>query len=622
MVPIQIYFFLVFLVLVSLRPFSNMKRRLTLSPRVRLVAAVAVCLTALSVHAQSPFVKTQVAQPVRATNATINGMAVPNGNATMAWFEWGTDRNYGNTTAPQSIGNGSGVVRVSSPLTGLAEGGVYHFRLVASNSVAVVNGFDFMFTTAMKVQHWGSFNAYGATQFPNVPAGLTNLSGIACGHRHALALRNDGTVAACWLVNADYPWSNFGQTNIPPGLSNVVAVAGGYSHCLALKEDGTVVAWGKYSDATVADVPASVTNVIAVGGGDNFSAALKADGKVVAWGPDTSFCGLNNPNINSIVAISCGTEGILGLRVDGTVASWGCDRYQAPSSATNIVMVATMARWDIALRVDGTTVEFGLPLYSDVPKPANLTNAVAVLTGYGYAEALRADGTVVGWGRGWDATNIPPQLSNVVAFASGDYHRVGLAPVNLPPRTQGSAISGSINTALTVPLLMPYSYTLIFDPNGDPFSVRITSLPAKGTLYQYTGGGPGAPISAPGTVVTDPGYRVVFVPLPNDYGAPYTTFSLVANDGEFDSGAGSWTINISAPPRPTIQTLGITNGPPLGFALSFIGVSNTSYSVWYSATLDSWSNLGPATEVSPGQFSFTDYTISNAPARFYRVRFP
>jgi hypothetical protein len=137
-------------------------------------------------------------------------------------------------------------------------------------------------------------------------------------------------------------------------------------------------------------------------------------------------------------------------------------------------------------------VDRGASYYTDVPKPANLSNVVGV-TGYGYAEVLKTDGTFQGWGRGADAISIPPSLSNVVAFASGDYHRVGLANVNLPPRTSPRSVSGRMNQPLTISLNG-------LDANGDALSFRISSLPTKGSLYQYTTSGPGAPINTPGTI--------------------------------------------------------------------------------------------------------------------------
>jgi hypothetical protein len=587
------------------------RNRLDLTSAGRLLL-IAACFGASLANAQLPLTKTQQAGPVRATNATLNGMAVPKGNATMAWFEWGTDRNYGNTTAPQDIGSGNGVVRVSAPLVGLTVGGVYHFRLVASNPVGVALGFDFMFTTAMRVQNWGSYN--GA--LPVIPPGLTNLSGIASGHIFCLGLRNDGTVVT-WLVD---PRQAFvGATNVPPGLNDVVAVAGGFSHGLALKEDTTVVAWGTYGYGTVADVPANLTNVIAIAGGDCHSVALKADGRVVAWGSGC-YSGLTNvpSSLSNVVAISCGSGHTLALKADGTVAVWGGDggSKPAPASATNVVAVVTMGVWNLALRGDGTVTNWGGGLSTSVPKPTDLTNVVAIATGNGFLEVIGADGTLAAWGSAQDATFMPATLSNAVAIAGGDYHMVGLAPMNLPPNALAWSASGGINNALTISL----NNFRVFDPNGDPLSFRITSLPIKGTLYQYTTGGPGAAISTPDTAVTDPSSRVIFVPLADEYGSPYDTFNIVANDGELDSAPATWTLSIL--PRPVIQTAVVTNGPPIAFVLGFGGVTNASYSVYHSATLDSWTYLGPATQISPGQFSYTDYTITNSAVRFYRVRSP
>ncbi|HSU53096.1 MAG TPA: hypothetical protein VLT36_03460, partial [Candidatus Dormibacteraeota bacterium] len=471
----------------------------------------------------------------------------------------------------------------------------------------VVRGFDSMFTTAMQVQNWGSFSL----GLPNIPAGLTNLCGIASGHRHALALRNDGTVAA-WLVGSP----DNGQANVPPGLTNVVAVAGGFSDSLALKDDGTVLAWGKYGNGTAVTVPPNVTNVIALAAGDDHCVALKADGTLIAWGLNTPYSGATNVPafLSNVVAISCGSGHTLALKADGTVAVWGGDSGAVSLSATSLVQVSTMGYWNSALKKDGTTVEWGDAYSTDVPKPNPLSNVVAIVTGYAYAEALKADGTLVGWGRGADATNIPPPLSNIVAFSSGDYHRVGLAPVNLRPAAASVGVSGPADGPLIISLTKG-----TFDPNGDVLTFRITSLPSRGALYQYAPSGLGDPITAPGTVVSDPS-RVVFVPLAGEYGVPYANFSAVANDGGLDSAPATWTVSIIS--RPLIMRAFVTNNTSPGFALGFSGLTNVGYTVWRSDNLFSWSFLGNASQISPGEFVYTDYTTTNSSVRFYRIRSP
>jgi len=50
----------------------------------------------------APYAVTQPATQAPATGTTLNGMAVPNGTGTWAWFEWGTNAAYGNQTTPFS----------------------------------------------------------------------------------------------------------------------------------------------------------------------------------------------------------------------------------------------------------------------------------------------------------------------------------------------------------------------------------------------------------------------------------------------------------------------------------------------------------------------------------------
>jgi hypothetical protein len=476
---------------------------------VALLSGAISLLVSQSVQGQAPYAKTQVAAPIRATTATLNGMAVPRGQQTYAWFEWGTNTTYGNVTAAQYISNGTHVVRVTNLLTGLIEGGVYHFRIVASNSVGVTRGFDFMFTTAMKIQNWG----YWLLGPPQIPPGLTNISGIAGGHRHSLAIRNDGSLVA-WMQCFPFTTPAVGQTSVPAGLSNVVSVAGGFSHCLAVTGAGTVVTWGAYADGTAPTVPSGLSNVIAVAGGDYHSVALKSDGTVVEW----SSKGETAPfNLVDVVAISCGSSHTLALKANGTVTVWGSDlgATAAPSSETSLVAVATMGYWNAALRTNGTTLEWGLPVSSDVAKPANISNVVAITTGYSSVQVLKSDGTVVGWGNANDVLAIPPQLSNVVAIAGGDYYMTGLGPGNLPPRAYNVSARGPTNTPISISL----SASSPIDPNGDPVVFKITSLPIAGSLYQYTSNGPGDQIVAPGTFLTDTS-RVIFMPAPGVYGSP------------------------------------------------------------------------------------------------------
>jgi hypothetical protein len=158
------------------------------------------------------------------------------------------------------------------------------------------------------------------------------------------------------------------------------------------------------------------------------------------------------------------------------------------------------------------------------------------------------------------------------------------------------------------------------DPNGDPLSFRITGVPNRGTLYQYDSGNRGALITTNDTWVTDPSANVIFVPVANSCGAPYTSFQFVANDGETDSLPATVTINVLAAPM-YISTYGMTQTPTPSFQVTFDAFSNQTYSAWASTNLMDWQRLGVASEVTPGNYLFTD-PITNFPTRFYQLRWP
>lgn len=139
---------------------------------------------------------------------------------------------------------------------------------------------------------------------------------------------------------------------------DVTALAAGTRHNLALRSDGTVLAWGENTfgqlgDGTTvdSDTPVQVktaggvdlTDVVAVAAGGWHSVALKGDGSVWAWGSDAfrqlgpGFPGpdpfsteavqvrvsaAGNP-LMGVIAIAAGSHHSLALINSGLVAAWG-----------------------------------------------------------------------------------------------------------------------------------------------------------------------------------------------------------------------------------------------------------------------------------------------------------
>jgi alpha-tubulin suppressor-like RCC1 family protein len=498
-----------------------------------ILLSLLMCVPSMRLLAAAPYTHTKPATRIRSNSAMLDGMAVPNGEPAAAWFEWGTNRNYGTVTSATNVGSGAGVVRVAAPVTDLVPGGRYHFRLVVSNTAGVVFGADQQFVTGSKVTAWGR-NDEGQL---NLPAGLDDAVFVAGGSWHSLVLKSDGSILA-WGNNS------YHQRDVPVALSDAVAISAGNFHNLALRSNGTVVGWGK-NEAGETNVPTGLNNAIAIGGGYAFSEALKADGSLCFWG-DNSWGQTNAPpGLSNVVAIAVGGHHSLALTADGSVLAWGLNWYgqtNVPPGLSNVIAIAAGYYHSLALQADGRVICWG---DSSLP-PANLSNVIAIAAGgYGGNAALQANGTVVVWGANdYGQANVPALLNSITGVALGTYHTLALA--NQTPQANSQTISGPANLDMIVTLSAS-------DTNGETLAFRVATLPTTGALFQYATNGRGGPITANDTWVSDPSGRVVFAPAPNEFGSPYASFSFVANDGDVDSTPATVTISLLGTLRVSTQ---------------------------------------------------------------------
>lgn len=183
---------------------------------------------------------------------------------------------------------------------------------------------------------------------------ITEVVGVSAGYQHVLAVRADGTVWG-WGKN-DHNKLAQPSTYVPSpvpvqiqGLSNVTAVAAGREHSLALTRDGSVYGWGynalgsagvdsaDIDIATPTLVTKGVTSII-TGFAASHSLAVRADGSVVAWGSGTGgqlgdgttsssrvprpVLGLTHPKK---LAVGSGTS--YAVLSNGTVLGWGHAGY-------------------------------------------------------------------------------------------------------------------------------------------------------------------------------------------------------------------------------------------------------------------------------------------------------
>jgi alpha-tubulin suppressor-like RCC1 family protein len=130
--------------------------------------------------------------------------------------------------------------------------------------------------------------------------GVTNATRVAAGERHSVVLLSDGTLKAAGYNGAGQVGngttaSQWTTAVAVSTLTNVTAIAAGANHALALTSDGNLWAWGANADGQLGDgnaptirrAPAPIaglSSIAHVGAGFNHSVAVTVNGVVFSWG--------------------------------------------------------------------------------------------------------------------------------------------------------------------------------------------------------------------------------------------------------------------------------------------------------------------------------------------------
>ncbi len=357
----------------------------------------------------------------------------------------------------------------------------------------------------------------------SVRVAISNVSVVAAGSSHSAAVKTDGSVWT-WGANGSGQIGNgesgSGKLNPVqvPGLTGVTNIAAGGRHAMALKTNGTVWGWGLNTSGQLGDgtkttraVPAQVPGLVGVTnitGGSALTFAVKPNGTLWSWGDGNAVGGAQHSSpaqiASGVVATAAGTYHALALKTNGTVVAWGYnssgqlgDGTTTAADALNPVTVLGMsgviavgagAQHSLAVKSDGTVWAWGNNFrgqlgngnYANTSTPVQvsggLSGVIAVAGGYYHSVALENDGTVWAWGynvygqlgdgTNWDRTTPVKILSGARAIAAGSYHSVALKNDGTV-WAWGNNGNGQLGDGTTVNKSSPTQVRL---PDGTPLS--------------------------------------------------------------------------------------------------------------------------------------------------------
>ncbi len=415
---------------------------------------------------------------------------------------------------------------------------------------------------------------------------LANVTNTAAFDSYSVVVKTDGTVwgwGAFTYRNYE-PGATVGYQTIPtlvPGPANISAVAAGRVHGMALNRDGRVWTWGNSEHGQFGNggkygspgyVPA-LSNVKAIAAGMHHAVVLKADGSVWAWGGNE--CGelgdgstierlspVQTLGLSNVTAIAAGSTALnidrlwgvshtLALKNDGTVWAWG-------NNSDGELGDGTVNNRTTPVRVSG------------------LSNVTAIAAGGSHSVARTSDGRVWTWGLngngqlgdGTTTSRLTPMpvFGGITAIAAGARHTLAVgASGATAPVTADDAYSTPANTMLSVaaPGLLandtgvalkanqigdPAHGVLIFNADGsfvyvptynfsghDSFTYKASSGPVQGNLavVQLT---VVAPDNHPPTITAAASATPNPVTLPAG-----TTVSVAASDPDTNTLSYAWS---------------------------------------------------------------------------------
>ncbi len=184
----------------------------------------------------------------------------------------------------------------------------------------------------------------------------------------------------------------------------------------------------------------------------------------------------------------------------------------------------------------------------------NQTIAAASLSTLVFTPVLNANGSPY--------TTFDFQVSDGIAFSGSATMTINVTPVADPPTTANNSVTTPEDTPFT---FGGGSFPFSDVDAGDTLqSVKITSLPSVGSLTLG-----GVAVSVNQVIPTASLGTLVYTPVANANGSPYTTFNFQVSDGTSFSGSATMTVNVTPvadPPTTANHTVTTPEDTPFTFA--------------------------------------------------------
>lgn len=196
-------------------------------------------------------------------------------------------------------------------------------------AISMGSGFSLVRLADGTVRTWG-LNNHGTLGVSGIPSLATTTTTTA------------SPTGAVSSSASSAPVAMFSASPRIPDIDGVIAIAAGGKHALVVREDGTVWGWGSNRGGALGLADHAVhrlepfqieglSDVVAVAAGDEFSLALKADGSVWMWGFINGAPGYAQPyerirrvpNLPAIARVEAGHRHAFALGRDGSLYGWG-----------------------------------------------------------------------------------------------------------------------------------------------------------------------------------------------------------------------------------------------------------------------------------------------------------